>query len=85
MARQNDLETPLKSMNVKSADQVIDAYARVFLDGKLPPGARDKLIDYMNRDRNDQSKPFVLNKESVNSKVRDMLHVLMTTPEYQLS
>ena len=85
MARPSDLETPLKSMNVKSADEVVDAYARVFLDGKLPDGARDKLIDYMNRDRNDQPKPWVLNRDSVNSKVRDMLHIVMSTPEYQLA
>ena len=85
MARQNDLETPLKAMEIKTANQVIDAYARLFLDGRLPAGARDKLIDYMNRDRNDQPKPWVLNHDSVNSKVRDMIHVMMSTPEYQLS
>ena len=85
MARGNDLETPLKSMNVKTADDVIDVYARVFLDGKLPEGAKEKLLDYMNRDQKDQAKPFVLNRETVNSKVRDMLHILMTTPEYQLA
>lgn len=85
MARQNDLETPLQSLNVKSADEVVDAYARVFLDGKLPDGAREKLIDYMNRNQRDLPKPFVLNRESINSKVRDMLHILMSTPEYQLA
>jgi uncharacterized protein (DUF1800 family) len=85
MARQNDLETPLKAMEIKTADQVVDAYARLFLDGKLQTGEREKLIDYMNRDRNDQPKAWVLNHESVNSKVRDMIHVMMATPEYQLA
>ena len=85
MARPNDLETPLKSMHVNSADEVIDAYARVLLDGKLRDGERDKLIDYMNRDRNDNPKTWVLNRDNVNGKLRDMLHIMMSTPEYQLA
>ena len=47
--------------------------------------AREKLIDYMNRDTKDQPKPFVLRKDMINSKVRDMLHLMMSAPEYQLA
>ena len=85
MAKQADLKAPLEAAEAHSADDVIEAYARLLLDGRLVADAKEKLLDYMNHDAKDQLKPFVLNDSTINYKVRDMLHMMMSVPEYQLA
>jgi len=64
---------------------VLDHFATLFLDGQLPAEAREKFLDYMNRDSKNERKPFKLTAESINSKVRGLMHMMMTMPEYQLA
>jgi uncharacterized protein (DUF1800 family) len=82
--RRNDLEAYLKEHGLKSADAIVDHFARLLLDGRPPEGLRDTLIDYMNRDGDNKPKPLAVTGGTVNSKVRGMLHLLMATPVFQL-
>jgi len=83
-ARPTDFESWLKKHNIQSAEDVLDHYARVFLDGALPPDSRAKFLDYLNHGEKGVPKPFVLTQATVNTKVKGLLHLLMSTPEYQL-
>ena len=75
----------LKKNNIKSADDVIDHLSLVLLDGQLPPSAWEKFLDYLSRDQKNENKPFKLTNDTINSKVRGLMHMMMTMPEYQLA
>jgi uncharacterized protein (DUF1800 family) len=83
--RRSDLDTWLTKNEIKSADDVLDYYARLLLDGQLPLEAQSKFLDYMNRDGRNMPVPFKLTADMVNTKVRGLLHLMMTMPEYQLA
>jgi uncharacterized protein (DUF1800 family) len=83
--RRSQIESWMKEHHVQTSDDVIDHFALVLLDGKLPADARKLLADYMNRDSKGQVKTFKLSPETLNSKVRGVLHMMMTMPEYQLA
>jgi uncharacterized protein (DUF1800 family) len=83
--RKEALDDWLKEHKIETADDVLDHFSLVLLDGGLPKEARDSLAEYMNRDPKGAVKPFKLNTETVNSKVRGVLHMMMTMPEFQLA
>ena len=66
------------------AGDVVEAYARMMLDGQLDPQARASMIEFMNRNEKNEPALFSPNPGMVNSKVRGMLHLMMSMPEYQL-
>lgn len=74
----------LKKHDVKSAEDVIEYYARVLLDGQLTDKQRSDLLNYMNLDEKGAVKPFELNERNVNAKGKGLLHLMMAMPEYQL-
>jgi uncharacterized protein (DUF1800 family) len=84
-ARRPDLQAMLTSAGVKSADEVIDYYARVLLDGRLPEAARPRLLDYMNRNEKGEPRPFEMTGGSINAKARGVVHLMMAVPEFQLA
>lgn len=83
--RRGDLDDWFKEHKLSSADDVLDHFSLVLLDGKLPDDARKQLVEYMNKDSKGTTKPFKLNTDTVNSKVRGVLHMMMTMPEFQLA
>ena len=88
-AKRSEMETWLSSHNIRTPAQAIDHFARVLLDGNLAPDARQKLLDYMNRDNKGKSNESMMMNmmatQSVNPKLRGMLHLMMSMPEYQLA
>jgi hypothetical protein len=84
-ARRPDLGAVLAQHGVKSADDVIDHYARVLLDGRISDAARGKFRAYMNMNQKGEAKPFEINGGTINSKIRGVVHLMMATPEYQLA
>jgi uncharacterized protein (DUF1800 family) len=84
-ARRTDFEAYLKQNNIKTAADVIDYYGRLMFDGRLPTEDRAELIEYMNRNERNEPAQFVLNGGTINSKVRGVLHLMMSMPEYQLN
>jgi hypothetical protein len=43
------------------------------------------LLDFLNHGSSDAPKPFVLNTDTMNSKVRGLQHLIMAMPEFQLA
>lgn len=83
-ARKSDLAGALKRGEVKTADDVLSYFATVLVDNQLSSADRDKMLDYLNRGTKDEPKPFSLSEGTLNTKVRGLIHLMMSTPEYQL-
>ena len=49
--RRSDWAAVVKKNSLATADDIIDHYANILLDGELPEGAREKFVEYMNRDK----------------------------------
>jgi hypothetical protein len=84
-ARRADLQNDLKQHNVTSGREFIDFYTQLMFDGKLATDFRGELIEYMNRNERNEPAMFTLNPGMVNTKARDVLHLMMSMPEYQLN
>jgi uncharacterized protein (DUF1800 family) len=84
-ARRSDLDAWMKKFGAQRAADVIQAYARMMLDGDLDQSARADLIEFMNRNEKNEPVLFSPTPEMVNTKVRGMLHLMMSMPEYQLA
>ncbi len=83
--RKGDLDELLKEHKINTADEVLDHFSLVLLDGQLRDDARPQLMEYMNTDAKGNRKEFKMSPEMVNSKVRGVLHMMMTMPEFQLA
>ena len=64
---------------------MIDAYARLMLDGQVDSDMRADLLEFMNRNEKNEPAMFSPSPRMVNSKVRGLLHLMMSMPEYQLA
>jgi len=84
-ARRTDFESYLKQNKITTAADAIDFYSRLMFDGRLPTQDRAELLEYMNRNERNEPVQFVLNGGTINSKVRGVLHLMMSMPEYQLN
>jgi hypothetical protein len=84
-ARRSDLEGWLSDHRIISSDQIIDHFARLLLDGNVSTETREELIKYMNTGEKNETRAFVFSPSSVNTKVRGLLHLMMSTPQYQLA
>ncbi len=74
----------LTSLNLRTAEQIINHFAGLLHDDQLGDDVRQRLLDYMNKGQNPKVKQFVFDPPSVNSKVRGIIHLMMAMPEYQL-
>lgn len=83
-ARRTDVEAMLKDRGLSSAESIFDFYARVLHDGRLSDEDRKKMLIYMARNEKGELDNFKLSGSTVNSKVRGMIHLMMSMPEYQL-
>ena len=70
--------------NLTTADQIVDHYLALLVDGDVPPFVRTVLIEFMNR-IDSGSSPFQLTAAKVNEKVRGLVHLIMSLPEYQVN
>ena len=75
----------MKKLQATNAADVIEDYGRVLLDGKIDGDTRDQLVEFMNRSEKDQPALFKITPPWINSKVRGVLHIMMSMPEYQLA
>jgi hypothetical protein len=84
-AKKSDMESWLLKHDIKTSADIVDHYAKLFLDGELDPSTRDTFLHYMDHGTTDAPQPFVLETEKLNQKVRGLLHLMMAVPEYQLA
>ncbi len=84
-ARHTDFEKWFGDHDIKTSAQVMDYYGSILLDGKIRPEMRSELIDYMNRGERNERIVFTMKPQLINTKVKGVLHLLTTSPEFQLA
>ncbi|MDP9175409.1 MAG: DUF1800 domain-containing protein [Planctomycetota bacterium] len=84
-AEKPDIEGMLKSRKITTAQQVVDYFAMMLLDGNVEPAERAKFVDFLLNPPSHHTNSFVLNHDTFTHRVADLLHLMMSTPEYQLA
>ncbi|HVT91151.1 MAG TPA: DUF1800 domain-containing protein [Tepidisphaeraceae bacterium] len=84
-ARKTDFVALFDKAGMTRAENIVDYFSRVLLDGNLSNEDRLKFMVFMARGSNGQVGEFVFNAGNVNTKVRGVIHLMMATPEYQLA
>ena len=77
-----DIGSQLQGHGLRGASDVVDYYLALLVDGAATPEARQSLIDYLNADG---GFAVAAGDESVEQKVRGMLHIAMSLPAHQLA
>jgi uncharacterized protein (DUF1800 family) len=84
-AKRSDVEAMLHAQGITTPEEVIGYYSKVLLDDSIEPPQRLKFLVYMDRNEKNEYVQFKLNASTVNSKVRGLIHLMMSMPEYQLA
>jgi uncharacterized protein (DUF1800 family) len=84
-AKRSDFQGWLTRANVRDANDVLNYYATTLLDANIPVADRTEMLDFLNKGTKNEPKPFALTPETISTKVRGLVHLLMSTPEYQLA
>ena len=75
----------LNERDLKTADKIVNAYGSLLLDGRVPYDVRGRLLDYMTRGQDNQPTEFNFDGNAVRHKVRGMVQLLASSPQYQLA
>jgi hypothetical protein len=92
-ARQGNGAAPLvfdpgKLLNGKgltTAEQLVDYFTSLLLDGDLSADQRNALIGYLQLNDAGQQTTFTLDAKTLDSKVRGLIHLVTAAPAYQLN
>jgi len=79
-AAEFDPEFLINRGGASSDTEVVDLFLRLLGPLSVSETTRQTLIDYLNSDG-----PFVVNNESIDRKVRGLVHLITSLPEYQLN
>jgi hypothetical protein len=82
------LRSLLVRNNARTPDQIVDYLSTLLLQVQVSAQMRTTLINYltMGPDGTAGSFPFDINNNTtIDNKVRGVIHLIMTAPEYQLS
>jgi hypothetical protein len=82
-----DPESIFEGVQPTSVDDVLERTVTHLLDGELPPEGRAALRAYLEvpDDPKAKASPFAFDRRFVDGKLRGLLHLVLSTPEYQLS
>lgn len=75
-----DLQALVHDQGISRPEELVQYFIDHLLDGNLSPEARQALDGYLF-----SNKPLMLTPSSLNQKGRDLVYLLMASPEYQLT
>lgn len=81
-------ETPsqiVAKQGLKSAGQLVDYFVDLLVDGDVPASARTKLVAYVSSDISGNPVTTVPDEQTLDAKLRGLVHLIMTLPTYQLA
>jgi hypothetical protein len=71
-------------LNLRTAEQIVDYFLGFLLDGRAPRAVRDFCLEFMNR-VDWERRPFVFTQDLANRKVRGLVHIILSLPQYSLN
>jgi hypothetical protein len=80
--RKSDVEGWLVRQGIVKPADIVDRCVGLLLDGQVPPEVRDRMTALF---EGVGGKRAVLSPGTPDPKVRALLHVILSTPEYQLA
>jgi uncharacterized protein (DUF1800 family) len=80
-----DVTRIVQQNNLQTAEQVVDYFTNLMMPAEIPSEMRTTLITYLLAQDNGTPGPFVLNQPTIDKKVRGLIHLIMSTPDFQLS
>lgn len=80
-----DVARLLQQRGLADAAAIVDHFVDLMLDGDVTAAQRQTLLDYLLLNDNGSRGTFTLDEATVTKKVRGLLHLIATTPQYQLS
>jgi hypothetical protein len=75
----------IRGHGLKTAEEIIDHFATQCLSVTLPQATRDELWAHLNQDLIGDASPFDPNRWDTSRRVKGMLHLFFSTPEYQMN
>ena len=80
-----DVAGLLQAQKLTTPEQIIGFFADLLVDGDLSPAKRQVLTDYLVAGNDGKPRPFSLDQPTIDNKVRGLIYLLATTPEYQMN
>lgn len=85
MAKFNSPAEIVAKQGLKSAGQLVDYFLDILVDGDVPASARANLVAYVSSDIRGNVSKTVLDEQTLDAKLRGLVHLIMTLPTYQLA
>ncbi|MEZ5963834.1 MAG: DUF1800 domain-containing protein [Planctomycetota bacterium] len=70
--------------NLRTAPEIVDFYVQFLLDGELPRTVRDFCVEFMHR-VDWERRPFTFEPTLADRKVRGLVHILLSLPQYSIN
>ena len=80
-----DMAALVKRHNLTTKDQILGFFADLMVDGDLSAAKLAALDTYLLSDDSGNPGRFELNQRTIDMKVRGLVHLIATSPEYQLN
>jgi uncharacterized protein (DUF1800 family) len=68
-----------------SAGKMVDYFLDILVDGDVPASTREKLVAYVSSDIKGNPVKTVPDEQTLDAKMRGLVHLIMTLPTYQLA
>lgn len=75
----------MQGKTLTTPEQLTDHFVGLLLDGNVTAAQRDALINYLRLNDRGQAATFTLDAKTLDSKVRGLIHLVASTPMYQLA
>lgn len=75
----------LAGKSFTTAEQLADYFTLLLLDGAISTEQRNALVGYLKLNEKGQIGNFTLDAKTIDSKVRGLIHLIASTPTYQLN
>ena len=72
-------------MNLRNAGQLVDYFLDLLVEGDVPYQCRKRLIAYVSTDLTGKTVAALPDDRTLDAKLRGLVHLIMTSPVYQLS
>lgn len=70
---------------LKNAQQIVNYFVDLLVDGDVPKRTRERLTEYVSTDLNGAKTGMIEDNDTLNAKLRGLVHLIMTLPTYQLT
>lgn len=83
--RRTDPARLARDNNVRSDEEVVDFFLRLFLQNDVPAATRNRLLDYARQAHNGRVPVYWTQRDAEEQRIRAICHLVLTLPEFQLS